>query len=84
MKSNRDINNDIKYSIVNHVHFDKIIQTFNAKTFNNEIFNDEFYTRHDMISMSYNICKINYINHDDLQYLNNHIFDIHELKIRSQ
>ena len=83
MKSN-NINHDIKYSILKHVNFDDVIQTFNVETSINEKFNDEIYTRHDMIFMSCNICKFNYINHDDLLYLNNHMFDIHDVKIRSQ
>ena len=84
MKSNNSNNADIKYFIVSQINFEKIVQTFNVETFNNENFNDEIYTRHDMISMSCNICKISYINHDDLLYLNNHMFDIHNVKIRSQ
>ena len=84
MKSNNNNNANIKYFTVSQINFEKITQTFNVETFNNKNFNDEFYTRHDIIFMSCNICKINYINHDDLLYLNNHMFDIHNVKIRSQ
>ena len=84
MKSNNNNNADIKYFIVSQINFEKITQTFNVETFNNENFNDEIYTRHNIIFMSCNICKISYINHDDLSYLNNHMFDIHNVKICSQ
>ena len=84
MKFNNNVNNDIKYDIVVHVNFDEIEQIFNVEINSIEQFNNENYSRHNMIFMLYNICKINYINHDDLLYLNNHIFDIHNVKIRSQ
>ena len=84
MKFNNNVNNDIKYDIVVHVNFDEIEQIFNVEIKSIEQFNDESYSQHDMISMLCNICKINYINHDDLSYLNNHMFDIHSVKIRSQ
>ena len=84
MKLNNNINNDIKYDIVVQINFDEIEQIFKVEINSIEQFNDENYSRHDMISMSCNICKINYINHDDLLYLNNHIFNIHSVKKRSQ
>ena len=83
MKSN-NINHDIKYSILKHVNFDDVAQAFNVEASISEKFNDEIYIRHDMIFILCNICKISYINHDNLSYLSNHMFDIHDVEIRSQ
>ena len=84
IKLNNNNNANIKYFIISQMNFEKIIRTFNVETFSNKNFNDEIYTRHNMSFISCNIFKIYYIQHDNLLYLNNHMFDVHEVKIRSQ
>ena len=82
-KQIQTINENIKFEIFEHANFDDIIIFFHAKTFEFEIFNDEIYTRHDMTSLFCNICKKNYFNNDDRTRLNNYIFNIHNVDIKS-
>ena len=79
-----EINNDIKYFIVEHVNFENITQIYNIETSNNKIFNDDNYTRHDIISILYNICQINYYSYKDRNKLDTYIFDIYSIDINSQ
>ena len=82
-KSIQTINENIKFETFEHANFDDIIIFFHAKASKLEIFNDEIYTRHDMTSLFCNICKKSYFNNDDRVRLNNHMFNIHNVDIKS-
>ena len=77
------INENIKYEIFEMTNFDDIIIFFHIETFEFEIFNDKIYIRHDMISLFCNICKKSYFNNDDRVRLNNYMFNIHDVDIKS-
>ena len=78
------INENIKFETFEHANFDDIIISFHAETSKLEIFNDEKRIRHDMISMSCNICKKSYINNDDRTRLNNHMREMHDIDTTSR
>ena len=63
--------------------FNKIIKNFNVEINSNKNFNDEIYTRYNMIFILCTIYKVNYINHENFNRLNNYMFNIHVIKIRS-
>ena len=79
----QQVNENIKYQIFEHANFDDIIIFFHVEVSQLEQFNDEKYTRHDMTSLFCNICKKNYVNNDDRVRLNNHMFNIHSVDIKS-
>ena len=78
------INENTKFETLEHANFDDIIISFHAETSKLEIFNDEKRIRHDMISMSCNICKKSYINNDDRTRLNNHMREMHDIDTTSR
>ena len=79
----QSVNENIKYETLEIANFDDIIIFFHAKVSQLEQFNDEEYTRHDMTSLFCNMCKKSYVNNDDRVRLNNHMFNIHDVDIKS-
>ena len=70
---------NIKYFTAD-VHFDETIITFHAHQID-ETFNNTNSTHHDLSSYLCNICAINYS--ENYTELNNHMFDVHQINIRS-
>ena len=82
-KKKQSINENTKYEIFEHANFDDIIIFFHAKISQLEQFNNEKYIRYDMTSLFCNSCKKNYVNNDDRVRLNNYMFNIHNVDIKS-
>ena len=60
-----------------------IIVLFYIKISRLKNFNDETYSRHEIILLFCNFCKINFVNDDDKIKLNNYILNIHNIDIKS-
>ena len=70
---------DTKYSTAD-VHFDETMITFHAHQ-TDEAFNDTNSIHHDLSSYSCNICAVSYF--EDYTGLDNYMFDVHQIDIRS-
>ena len=77
------VNEDTKYITAEHANFGDITTTFHAEASQLEQFNDEEYTRHGMAPLSCNMCKESYVNNGGRARLDNHMFNIHGVDIKS-
>ena len=77
------VNENIKYFILKHVHFDDVIVSFYVEISRMKNFNNEIYSRHKMISLFCNFCKTSFVNNDDKIKLDNYILNVYDINIKS-
>lgn len=72
---------DTRYNTTTDAQFGETMTVFHSQAPMQEDFNDTHTTRHDMPPCSCNICQVAYP--EDYQGLDNHMFDCHQIDIRS-